>query len=231
MEIALKLTRTYELCLNALNGAFHSYLNDSRAMTHKSLVAFRDRANAIARQSYIDVKSAIHESTIQIKTEAVLRAHSDANKTATTINVIADTNEIDKLIKQIFVITVLDGVSLAKSLKQQYGMLVASGVTPYSAQIRVRERNRDKIVRTYQVDKAGHHVRSNWAFYLRLTSFLTNAAHNEYLKTAANLGFTTFKLSQPGHRRDGLRFSLDNIPEKELHPQSRAKICLIKEAP
>lgn len=231
IDSALEITRIYETCLRALNGAFHAYLDGSNAMTFKAIRKFGLDATEIANQSFTDTMSVLRATAEQVNREARLRAYTDAHRAAPRVIVTdEDLAEIEVMLRQEFVNAVTSGIQLAKQLMAKYGMLVSSGLSESSARIRVREGNRSTILQVYSLDKIGRKVRPNWAVYIKISAFLNYTSHTAYLRQAASLGFTQFELVQPGHVRDGLRFSLDTIPEKELHPQSRALIRLIKES-
>ncbi|EGR3221745.1 hypothetical protein DC904_13685 [Vibrio parahaemolyticus] len=230
VDSALSVTKIYETCLSALNGALHSYLDSSNAMTAKELRKFKKTATEIANQGFSDTILKLKSVSHHIAYEERLRALTDANFTSGEVEKVnVDLSDIEASIRQDFLNATLSGVILAKKLMSQHSMLVSSGLSPASARIRVRERNRGEILQVYSIDRAGRKIRPNWAVYIKLAAFLNQLRHTEYMSQAAKLGFKEFELVQPGHARNGIRFLLGEAPEGELHPQSLASVRLVRE--
>ncbi|GAL22947.1 hypothetical protein JCM19235_1248 [Vibrio maritimus] len=227
IQSAKSLAQRYDTCLNALNGALHVFLDSYTAMTIGELKRFQSKATAIATQSNAETLNTLKLVSEQIAREARLRAYRDARIDAPNVIVVSvDVTEINQLVQQEYMKATLEGVKLAKDLMSQHTLLTLGGQSPATARVRVRERNRGKILKIYSTDRSGRSFRTSWAMYLRLADFLTALSHREYLSASAALGFTNFELYQPDHRRHGLAFDLESIPTTELHPQSEAVIRL-----
>lgn len=230
LKVALNLAEIYENCQSALNGALHEFLDAQNAMTPRELRRFNLRATEIANQSFSDTISKLRSAVEEIEREERLRAYTDAQvKPPHIILTDSDIAETEKMIRQIFINSVLSGLRLAKSLMAQHNMLVSSGVHPENARVRVRERNRGKILDTYSMRKNGSKVKAGWSVYLMLAQAMNFVRHTSYMKQAASIGFTHFEIVQPGHARDGIQFTVETYPEKELHPQCQASIRIVLE--
>ncbi|EOB4971262.1 hypothetical protein ACK2J6_001155 [Vibrio fluvialis] len=230
LGVALDLATIYENCQTALNGVLHDFLDAQNAMTPKELKRFNLRATEIANQSFTDTVQKLRYAVEQIEREERLRAYTDAQmKHPHIVLTDSDITETEKMIRQLFINSVLSGLRLAKSLMAQHNMLVSSGVNPENARVRIRERNRGKILDIYSPRKNGAKVKAGWAVYLMLAQAMNFVRHTSYMKQAASIGFTHFEIVQPGHARDGIKFTVETYPEKELHPQCQASIRIVLE--
>lgn len=231
LKVALDIATIYETCQSALNGALHEFLDAQNAMTSKELRRFQDKATQIANQSFTETISKLKVAVEQIEREERSRAFTDAFMTPPRIILTsADIKEAEETIRQIFIQSVLSGLKLGKALMCQHSMLVSSGISPENARVRVRERNRGKILEVYSLRKNGAKVRSGWAMYLILAQTMNYVRHTSYMTQAASIGFTVFEIEQIGHARHGIRFTVETYPEKELHPQCQASIRIVLEA-
>ena len=234
VQSAKDVSQIYETCITALNGLLHAYLDSPNAMSRKNIREFEAKAIEIAQVSLSDTINRLKAVSSSIIYEARLQAHTDAasldslNKIPTIERVDADIKEIEQLIRQDYMTAVIRGVSLAKKLMAQYNMLIASGVNHNTARIRIRERNRGVILQVYSVDRKGRNYRTCWSVYIKLAAFLNQLAYMEYLSESAKLGYRKFVILAPGKLRDGMTFTLDTVPDGELHPQSQADIRLVK---
>lgn len=225
VDLATELSKKYEYCISSLNGLLHEYLDSPNVMSKKELSKFQLKAMNIANHSYTEMISALKATTEQVSREARLRAYSDArNKAPNIVVVSADISTVEMIIKQHFKNAAIAGANMAKKLMSRIAYLVSKGTSVESARIKVRESNRGQILSVYSTNKAGSKNRSQWAVYLRLTSFLTQTAHSEYISQSMKFGLDEFVIVQPENMRDGVRFKGEAFPTKELHPQSRAYV-------
>ena len=87
-DIALKLTKNYETCLSALNGALHTYIDSQNSMSVKEFNKLKLKSIEIANFSYQETISKLKAVTEQLCRKERVRAHTDANKEAPKIIVV-----------------------------------------------------------------------------------------------------------------------------------------------
>ncbi len=215
----------YENTLLMLSGAFdRHFVHHSAPMTRKAMIHFNSQALKIARSSAQSSGKRISQAMYDIASGARLQAHTDANAAFPTDKLIVNTSLIEQYLNMVYREAVQEGLRLISRMLARYGLLLSSGLSSEAARVRILEQHREDIAQLYNSKRMGRRLKPHWSVYLTLLEALAQSEHHSYLNAAAKMGYQRFYLHQPDHERDGLKFTLDGIPDKELHPQSKAQI-------
>lgn len=193
-----------------------------------SLFDFKALNRVIGARNELENTFALCSQEITLK--AVSRALKDAgNAESSYINDFeCDSLKTIEFITNLLFAEISAASGILRKMALRRKMLSMSGMSEHSARIRVRETFREELLKFRTVNRAGHKHKINWAIKLAAKDYLSDLNHSAYLYTASKLGYSKFEIYQPNHNRNGLKFDIDNIPSKELHPQSKALIKIVR---
>lgn len=215
--------------MSALAGVMYNVMESGQSINLTGVQHFEKRSFQLLQNASKQCISALSDSAYSIDTEARSKAHTDAHLQAPDAQ--SDDIDVNAVATQIFSYMTLAIAQLSQILRRmiiRHRLLINSGMNYNSARIKVKEQFRNEILKLTSIDRIGRRRDISLSVVMTTAIYFNQLEQDTYLATANQLGYSEFEIYQPSHDRHGKRFTADNIPKNDLHPQSDAVIKLVE---
>lgn len=225
--VFVRVREEHSSYLSSVKALLLALLDADRPISQADVSGFAVESSRLALNSSQRIKTIAEEATRGVIDEALSKSLSDAQASdGQKIHFPPSVNE--KVIESLLVADALALSSLLRRAAINQRLLLSKNLKFGAVRIRVREWMRQGINNQISYRGSRFQSKASWRLYLAIRGSLVLAMVDAYMMQAAALGFTSFEIVQPGHRRHGLKFSIESWPSEEFHPQSEAALKLVR---
>lgn len=229
VDMAREITDELGVVMKAMAGLVYGAINQrgvpNRARINTLKMDLLDAATVKVERAL----SMLDKSAYELASQETRRAASEASTELSNVAVFENTAipEVKERIVCELCAYATEGARIANGFSQRAAINHSAGWPVEKAISLAISGSRDKLSR-WAEGKVGLRSNLTHMLYLLIADALQQTKVEAYVSKSVELGATKFRLSQPGHNRDGIEFHAAMLPVDELHPQSEAVIFAVR---
>lgn len=208
----------------AINGLFFRLYSAANAPTFNDIALFNRKAVEIASDAIKKARQELDDAASYFASEAYSQAISDVSGKQKSFTAKANSKQQIKVIAQMFADYIAEGRNTLNTFSVRARVNYGAGWTKDESARLAKRTIAKKAARWTD----GHYTNSRFALphaiYLVIANVLSSTYYESYIQAASQHGVKSFRIVQPGHKRDGKRFTIHDFPYEDLHAQSSARI-------
>jgi hypothetical protein len=229
IDMARGITGEIEVVMKAMVGLVYGAVNRNGIPNRARMTALKLDLIEMATAKTETALSMLDKSAHELASHESRRAASEAGVELSNVAMFENTAipAVKERIAYEICAYATEGARIANGVSQRAMINHSAGWPVEKAVSLAIASNKGRLGR-WGEGKVG--VRSNLShmLFLLVADALQQTKAEAYVMKSVELGATKFRLSQPGHDRDGLEFHAAMFPVDELHPQSEAVILAVR---